>query len=103
MAWPLIHRQGNAALPDGRTTHEHRDDDRTLNPRSTTEALRRERAICDIRIAVDNGRHPTAYLDVTAFDAHGCTCACACAKYLSKSRLAVLRRNADARGAARSW
>jgi single-strand DNA-binding protein len=42
-----------------------------------------ERPICEMRIAVDNGRHPTTYVDVTTFDAQAYTCA----EYLSKGRM----------------
>jgi single-strand DNA-binding protein len=42
-----------------------------------------ERAICDMRIAVDNGRHPTTYIDVAAFDGQ----AYSCAEFLAKGRL----------------
>jgi single-strand DNA-binding protein len=42
-----------------------------------------DRAICDLRIAVDNGRHPTTYIDVTTFDGQAYTCA----EYLAKGRL----------------
>jgi single-strand DNA-binding protein len=42
-----------------------------------------ERPVCDMRIAVDNGRHPTTYIDVATFDAT----AYACAEYLAKGRL----------------
>jgi single-strand DNA-binding protein len=41
-----------------------------------------DRAICDMRIAVDNGRHPTTYIDVTTFDGQAYTCA----EFLSKGR-----------------
>jgi single-strand DNA-binding protein len=41
-----------------------------------------DRAICDMRIAVDNGRHPTTYIDVTTFDGQAYTCA----EYLVKGR-----------------
>jgi single-strand DNA-binding protein len=41
-----------------------------------------ERPICEMRVAVDNGRHPTTYIDVTAFDGQAYTCA----EYLSKGR-----------------
>jgi single-strand DNA-binding protein len=41
-----------------------------------------ERAICEMRIAVDNGRHPTTYIDVATFDGQAYTCA----EYLSKGR-----------------
>jgi single-strand DNA-binding protein len=42
-----------------------------------------DRAICEMRIAVDNGRHPTTYIDATAFDGQ----AYACAEFLMKGRL----------------
>ncbi len=42
-----------------------------------------ERPICEMRIAVDNGRHPTTYIDVATFDGQAYTCA----EYLSKGRL----------------
>jgi single-strand DNA-binding protein len=42
-----------------------------------------ERPICEMRIAVDNGRHPTTYIDVTAFDGQAYTCA----EYLTKGRM----------------
>jgi single-strand DNA-binding protein len=41
------------------------------------------RAICEMRIAVDNGEHPTTYIDVATFDGQ----AYACAEYLRKGRL----------------
>ncbi len=41
-----------------------------------------ERAICELRLAVDNGRHPTTYIDVATFDGQ----AYVCAEYLSKGR-----------------
>jgi single-strand DNA-binding protein len=41
-----------------------------------------DRPICELRIAVDNGRHPTTYIDVTTFDGQ----AYACAEYLAKGR-----------------
>jgi single-strand DNA-binding protein len=41
-----------------------------------------DRAICEMRIAVDNGRHPTTYIDAVCFDAQ----AYACAEYLAKGR-----------------
>jgi single-strand DNA-binding protein len=40
------------------------------------------RAICKLRLAVDNGRHPTTYIDVSTFDEQ----AYACAEYLHKGR-----------------
>jgi single-strand DNA-binding protein len=42
-----------------------------------------ERPICEMRIAVDNGRHPSTYIDVTTFDGQAYTCA----EYLSKGRM----------------
>jgi single-strand DNA-binding protein len=39
-----------------------------------------ERPICEMRLAVDNGRHPTTYIDVRTFDKQ----ADACADYLHK-------------------
>jgi single-stranded DNA-binding protein len=41
-----------------------------------------ERPICRLRLAVDNGRHPTTYIDVSTFDEH----AFACAEFLHKGR-----------------
>jgi single-strand DNA-binding protein len=41
-----------------------------------------ERPICEMRIAVDNGPHPTTYIDVTTFDGQAYTCA----EYLAKGR-----------------
>ncbi|HEX4306484.1 MAG TPA: single-stranded DNA-binding protein [Solirubrobacterales bacterium] len=40
------------------------------------------RALCEMRVAVDNGRHPTTYIDAVAFDGQ----AYACAEYLAKGR-----------------
>lgn len=40
------------------------------------------RAVCEMRVAVDNGRHPTTYIDVRAFDGQAYTCA----EYLAKGR-----------------
>jgi single-strand DNA-binding protein len=42
-----------------------------------------ERPICEMRIAVDNGPHPTTYVDVTAFDGQAYTCG----EYLTKGRM----------------
>lgn len=39
-----------------------------------------ERPICEMRLAVDNGRHPSTYIDVRAFDEQ----AYACAEFLRK-------------------
>ena len=41
-----------------------------------------DRPICELRLAVDNGRHPTTYIDVATFDGQ----AYACAEYLRKGR-----------------
>jgi single-strand DNA-binding protein len=41
---------------------------------------RGERRICEMRLAVDNGRHPSTYIDVRAFDEQ----AYACAEFLRK-------------------
>jgi single-strand DNA-binding protein len=41
-----------------------------------------ERAICRMRVAVDNGKYDTTYVDVTSFDRQ----AYACAEHLSKGR-----------------
>jgi len=54
-----------------------------------------DRAICDMRIAVDNGRHPTTYIDVTAFDGQAYTCA----EFLVKGR----KVGVDGRLALREW
>ena len=43
---------------------------------------RNDRPICELRLAVDNGRHNTTFIDVRTFDEH----AYACAEYLSKGR-----------------
>jgi single-strand DNA-binding protein len=41
-----------------------------------------ERAICRMRVAVDNGKYDTTYIDVASFDRQ----AYACAEHLSKGR-----------------
>jgi single-strand DNA-binding protein len=41
-----------------------------------------DRPICELRLAVDNGRHPTTYIDVVTFDGQ----AYVCAEYLHKGR-----------------
>jgi len=41
-----------------------------------------ERALCEMRVAVDNGNHPTTFIDVKAFDTQAYTCA----EYLAKGR-----------------
>ena len=42
----------------------------------------KNRSVCDLRIAVDNGKHDPTYVDVSTFDAQ----ARAVAKHLSKGR-----------------
>jgi single-strand DNA-binding protein len=54
-----------------------------------------ERAVCDMRVAVDNGRHPTTYIDVHAFDGQAYTCA----EYLCKGRMVGV----EGRLAFREW
>jgi single-strand DNA-binding protein len=54
-----------------------------------------ERAICELRLAVDNGRYPTTYIDVDTFDGQ----AYVCAEYLAKGR----RVGASGRLALREW
>ena len=54
-----------------------------------------DRAICEMRLAVDNGRHPTTYIDVVTFDGQ----AYACAEYLSKGS----RAGADGKLALNEW
>jgi len=64
----------NAINLSGRLTHEPK------------LIHRGERAICEMRLAVDNGRYPTTYIDLRSFDGQ----AYACAEYLSKgSKVAV--------------
>ena len=41
---------------------------------------RADRVICKMRLAVDNGRHPTTYIDVLTFDEQ----AYICAEYMHK-------------------
>jgi single-stranded DNA-binding protein len=41
-----------------------------------------DRPICELRIAVDNGRHPTTYIDIHTFDGQ----AYSCADYLRRGR-----------------
>jgi single-strand DNA-binding protein len=43
---------------------------------------RSDRPVCEMRLAVDNGRHPTTYIDVRAFDEQ----AYVCAEYLVKGQ-----------------
>ena len=54
-----------------------------------------ERAFCTMRVAVDNGRHPTTYIDAIAFDAQAYTCA----EYLVKGR----KVGVEGRLALREW
>lgn len=54
-----------------------------------------ERAFCTMRVAVDNGRHPTTYIDAVAFDAQAYTCA----EYLGKGR----KVGVEGRLALREW
>jgi single-strand DNA-binding protein len=42
----------------------------------------KNRSVCDLRIAVDNGKHGPTYVDVSTFDGS----AEACAEHLSKGR-----------------
>jgi single-strand DNA-binding protein len=42
----------------------------------------KDRPICRMRLAVDNGRYPTTYIDLRTFDAQ----AYVCAEYLRKGR-----------------
>ena len=50
---------------------------------------RDDRPICEMRLGVDNGRHPTTYIDVRAFDDQ----AYACAEFMHKgSKIAVTGR-----------
>src|ERR1700720_3556063 len=43
---------------------------------------RGERAVCEMRLAVDNGNHPTTYVDVVTFDDQ----AYVCAEYMAKGK-----------------
>ena len=71
----------------------------TISGRLTDEPELRhtgeERAVCKMRVAVDNGRHPTTYIDVVAFDGQAYTCA----EYLSKGR----KVGVEGRLALREW
>jgi hypothetical protein len=60
-------------------------------------ALRCDRAVCEMRIAVPNGRHPTTYVDIAASDGQ----AYACAEFLAKGRPRRRRRETGARRVAR--
>jgi single stranded DNA-binding protein len=50
----------------------------TREPR--LEHIKEKRAVCEMRLAIDNGRHPTTYIDLSVFDAP----AYVCAEHLSK-------------------
>jgi single-strand DNA-binding protein len=71
----------------------------TITGRLTDEPelvhLAEGRAVCNLRVAVDNGRHPTTFIDVAAFDGQ----AYACAEYLAKG----LKVGAEGRLALREW
>lgn len=57
----------------------------TLSGRLTADPEftdRGERPLCRMRIAVNNGRYPTTFIDVSAFDQQAYTCA----EYLTKGR-----------------
>ena len=43
---------------------------------------RSDRPVCEMRLAVDNGRHPTTYIDVVTFDEQ----AYVCAEYMRKGK-----------------
>jgi single-strand DNA-binding protein len=43
---------------------------------------RGDRAVCEMRLAVDNGDHPTTYADVVTFDEQ----AYVCAEYMAKGK-----------------
>jgi single-strand DNA-binding protein len=45
-----------------------------------------EKPVCEMRIAVDNGRYQTTFIDVRSFGEH----AYACAEYLHKGRLVAV-------------
>lgn len=42
--------------------------------------IKKKRAVCEMRLAVDNGRYPTTFIDLSVFDAP----AYGCAEHLSK-------------------
>ena len=71
----------------------------TITGRLTDEPelvhLAEGRAVCNLRVAVDNGRHPTTFIDVAAFDGQ----AYACAEYLAKGR----KVGVEGRLALREW
>jgi single-strand DNA-binding protein len=56
---------------------------------------RNDRPVCEMRLAVDNGKHPTTYIDVVTFDEQ----AFICAEYMRKgSKIGV-----DGRLVYREW
>jgi single-strand DNA-binding protein len=64
----------NAINLSGRLTHDPK------------LVYRNDRPICEMRLAVDNGRHATTFIDVRAFDGQ----AYVCAEYMRKgSKVAV--------------
>jgi single-strand DNA-binding protein len=64
----------NAISLSGRLTHDPK------------LVYRADRPICEMRLAVDNGRHPTTFIDVRTFDGQ----AYVCAEYMRKgSKVAV--------------
>lgn len=65
----------NSVKMTGRLTHEPK-----------LKHIKKKRAVCEMRLAVDNGRHPTTYIDLSVFDGP----AYVCAEHLSKgSRVKV--------------
>jgi single stranded DNA-binding protein len=48
----------NNVKMSGRLTHEPK-----------LKHINKKRAVCEMRLAVDNGRHPTTYIDLSVFDA----------------------------------
>jgi single-stranded DNA-binding protein len=64
-----VKRRENSVRMTGRLTSEPK-----------LKHIRKKRAVCEIRLAVDNGRYPTTLINVSVFDA----AAYACAEFLSK-------------------
>jgi len=52
----------------------------SLTRQPKLEHIKKKRAVCEIRLAVDNGRYPTTFITVRVFDAP----AYACAEFLSR-------------------
>jgi single stranded DNA-binding protein len=48
----------NSVKMTGRLTHEPK-----------LKHIKKKRAVCEMRLAVDNGRHPTTFIDLSVFDA----------------------------------